>query len=227
MSNDDNLRTAYRMGDPYMAFAIQTGQAPEGATKQTHKAERNAAKPVVLASGYGMGEHTMAQQNEGMSVAEARNLLRKHRELYPSYWRYVEGMRMRAAGCLPLHTALGWRYQHRQGAKLNERSWGNWPIQSCGSDIMRWAVIRCANAGIRPVATVHDALVFHVPTSQADELLELAKREMETVAEQVLGEPIAVDVHRTDWPNNYMDEDGLRFYRRLQELLDKSENQAA
>ena len=227
LSDDDNLRAAYHIGDPYMAFAIQTGQAPAGATKQTHKAERNAAKPVVLASGYGMGEHTMAQQNEGMLVAEARNLLRKHHELYPSYWRYVENMRLRAAGCLPLHTALGWRYQHRQGAKLNERSWGNWPIQSCGSDIMRWAVIRCADAGIRPVATVHDALVFHVPTSHADELLELARREMEIAAEQVLGEPIAVDVDRTDWPNNYMDEDGFHFYRRLQGLLDKAEEAVA
>jgi hypothetical protein len=227
LSDDNNLKAAYSMGDPYMAFAIQTGQAPEGATKHTHKAERNAAKPVVLASGYGMGEHTMAEQNQGMSVAEARNLLRKHRELYPSYWRYVEHMRLRAAACEPLHTALGWRFQHRQGAKLNERSWGNWPIQSCGSDIMRWAVIRCADAGIRPIATVHDALVFQVRTSQADELLELAKREMETAAEQVLGEPIAVDLHRTDWPNNYMDEDGDAFYSRLLNLLAEAEMEAA
>lgn len=226
LGDDDAMREAYEMGDPYMAFAIQTGQAPPNATKHTHPAERNAAKPVVLAASYGMGAYSMAERNEGMLRSEARILLERHREIYHRYWKWVEGIRLRAAMALPIYTASGWCFQIRPGSKLNERSWGNWPIQSCGSDIMRLAVIRCADAGVRPIGTVHDALVFHVPTSDADRLLKLAQREMVQAATDILGEPIAVDMELTAYPNNYSDKDGRAFFDRLTGILDEMEETA-
>lgn len=42
---------AYLSGDVYLAFAIESGIAPKGATKETHKFERNLAKATCLKEG--------------------------------------------------------------------------------------------------------------------------------------------------------------------------------
>ena len=54
LSRDELLWDAYESGDPYIAFAIQAGIAPLGATKETHKDIRNRCKSVVLGTNYGM-----------------------------------------------------------------------------------------------------------------------------------------------------------------------------
>ena len=55
LSGDGAMKEAYCSGDPYLAFAIKAGQAPEGATKHTHKRLRDQFKAAVLAVQYGMG----------------------------------------------------------------------------------------------------------------------------------------------------------------------------
>jgi len=44
LSGDEKMMEAYRSGDPYLAFATQAGAVPPGATKQTHKSEREQFK---------------------------------------------------------------------------------------------------------------------------------------------------------------------------------------
>jgi len=48
LSGDEALWSAYESGDPCMAFAIQAALAAKGATKETHKGERQRAKAIVL-----------------------------------------------------------------------------------------------------------------------------------------------------------------------------------
>ncbi len=60
LSGDGAMKEAYRSGDPYLAFAVQAGQAPEGATKHTHKRLRDQFKAAVLAVQYGMGAESLA-----------------------------------------------------------------------------------------------------------------------------------------------------------------------
>ena len=47
-SEDDVLWQAYATGDPYLAFAVQAGMAPEDAAKETHKEVRERCKDIVL-----------------------------------------------------------------------------------------------------------------------------------------------------------------------------------
>jgi DNA polymerase I-like protein with 3'-5' exonuclease and polymerase domains len=60
LSGDEKLWEAYSTGDPYLAFAIQAELAPAGATKQTHKRERNLCKIIMLGVQYGMSAFDMA-----------------------------------------------------------------------------------------------------------------------------------------------------------------------
>ena len=60
LSGDENMLKAYLSGDPYLAFAIQAGQAPEDATKKSTQEIRNQFKAAVLAVQYGMGAESLA-----------------------------------------------------------------------------------------------------------------------------------------------------------------------
>ena len=81
LSGDQRMMEAYRSGDPYLAFAVQAGAVPQGATKQSHKVEREQFKACVLAVQYGMGEISLAQRIS-QPVARARQLLSLHRQTY-------------------------------------------------------------------------------------------------------------------------------------------------
>lgn len=217
LAGDELLAESYRSGDPYISFAKAARLVPPDATKKSHPLERAACKAIVLGVAYGMGADAMAASS-GVPVDMCRDLLLRHREAYRPFWGFVQGYRDRLALGLPAYTALGWRLQLGPGANVNERSNGNWPVQSTGSDILRVAVIYTARAGVPPCATIHDALAFCVPTDRADELLAVAKQQMEGAAHAVVGGPVGVDVTRYDCPNVYRDETGFDFYQRVVRL---------
>jgi DNA polymerase-1 len=217
LSGDGLLAESYSSGDPYIAFARAAKLVPPDATKKSHPTERAACKAIVLGVQYGMAAEGMAASS-GVAVDLCRELLLRHREAYRPFWRFVQDYRDRIAGGLPAYTPLGWRIQLGVGSDLNERSNGNWPVQSTGSDILRLAVIYTSRAGVPPCATIHDALAFVVPTAQADQMLAAAKQEMERAAYAVLGGHIGVDVTRYDWPHVYKDEAGFDFYERVVRL---------
>ena len=217
LSGDEMLVNSYSSGDPYIAFAKAAKLVPRDATKQSHPNERAACKAIVLGVQYGMAAEGMAASSD-VAVDTCRELLLRHREAYRPFWRFVQDYRDRIAGGLPAYTPLGWRIQLGIGSDLNERSNGNWPVQSTGSDILRLAVICTTRAGVPPCATVHDALTFVVPTASADEMLATAKREMERAAMAVVGGHIGVDVTRYDHPYVYRDDSGYDFYERVMRL---------
>ncbi len=84
LSGDAKMLAAYETGDPYLAFAIQAGAAPPGATKQSHAEVRELYKQCVLAVQYMMGAESLSQRI-GRSALEAQHLLRRHRETFRDY----------------------------------------------------------------------------------------------------------------------------------------------
>src|SRR5262249_50730113 len=74
LSGAPAMMSAYQSGDPYLAFAIQAGQAPGDATRETHGRVREQCKTCVLGVQYGMGEAGLAQRL-GQPAALARTLL--------------------------------------------------------------------------------------------------------------------------------------------------------
>jgi hypothetical protein len=79
LSGDQTMLTAYRSGDPYLAFAKQAGAVPADATGTSHKSQRELFKQCVLAVQYGMEEKSLALRI-GQPAIVARGLLQAHHE---------------------------------------------------------------------------------------------------------------------------------------------------
>ncbi|WP_157054146.1 DNA polymerase [Ruegeria sp. 6PALISEP08] len=158
LSGDPQMRAAYAT-DPYLSFAISIGLAPQGATRQTHGTVRDAMKPVILGVNYGLGAQSLAHQT-GKSVKEAMRLLDAHRDTYPVFWAWLEGIIEMGSCGQVIETRLGWPVQPRCEKFRNHRMLQNFPMQANGADCLRVAACEVTEAGHRICAPVHDALVL-------------------------------------------------------------------
>jgi hypothetical protein len=107
LSGDARMMDAYNTGDPYLAFAVQAGAAPPGATKKTHGEIRELFKTCALGVQYAMGEISLAQRI-GKSPAVGRELLQLHRRTYPTFWRWSDSAVDYGMLHGHLQTVFGW-----------------------------------------------------------------------------------------------------------------------
>jgi hypothetical protein len=206
LSGDEKMMEAYRSGDPYMAFATQAGAVPPGATKQTHKSEREQFKQCVLAVQYGMGEVALAQRIN-QPVARARQLLTLHRQTYKTFWAWSDATQDEAVLNGKLWTTFGWEL--RVGGTVNSRSLRNFPMQGNGAEMLRIACIFLTEAGVRVCAPVHDALLIELPVGELESGLAKAQHLMRQASRAVLGDfELGSDAKVVGYPNRYMDERG-------------------
>jgi hypothetical protein len=220
LSGDAALWRAYASGDPYMQFAIDAGLAPLGATKQTHGQVRAQCKAIVLGVLYGMGDRSLAT-SAGMTVAEAREILRLHHETYRRFWAWAESNVNAALLGGELTTPFGWRYRLRQDQLPNPRSLLNWPMQAGGSDMLRLAATRIVQRGVRLCAPVHDAVLIEAPVDRIEDHVEVTRAAMIWASSMVLGGPacrVDADIYR--FPDRYMDvERGAVMWNRVMGLI--------
>jgi hypothetical protein len=203
LSGDEKMMEAYRSGDPYLAFAIQAGAAPSGATKQTHGVEREQFKQCVLAVQYGMGEVSLAQRIN-QPVARARQLLSLHRQTYKTFWSWSDATQDEAVLNGKLWTTFGWEI--RVKGPINARSLRNFPMQGNGAEMLRIACIFLTEAGIRVCAPVHDALLIELPAAELESGLAEAQGLMRLASRAVLGDfELGLDVKVVRYPDRYMD----------------------
>ncbi|MBL6626028.1 MAG: DNA polymerase I, partial [Alphaproteobacteria bacterium] len=223
LSRDELLWDAYASGDPYIAFAIQAGIAPPGATKETHKDIRNRCKSVVLGTNYGMTSYGVAQAAK-IHELEAKSLLQKHRETYRTFWAWADNNKDIGLLGLKLETCFGWPIQAKAG-EVKANTFLNWPMQAHGAEMMRIACILAVERGIRLCAPIHDALLIQSPISQIDAEVSRLKACMFEASEAVLGDGRAcrVDADIVRYPDRYMDEDGQDMWDRIMRLLEQAE----
>jgi hypothetical protein len=206
LSGDEKMMEAYRSGDPYLAFATQAGAVPPGATKQTHKSEREQFKACVLAVQYGMGEVALAQRIN-QPVARARQLLSLHRQTYKTFWAWSDATQDEAVLNGKLWTTFGWEI--RVSGTVNPRSLRNFPMQGNGAEMLRIACIFLTEAGIRVCAPVHDALLVELPIGELESGLAKAQHLMRQASRAVLGDfELGSDAKVVCYPDRYMDERG-------------------
>ena len=220
LSGDEELWKAYDSGDPYMSFAVQAGMAPPLSTKLTHKAERQRAKAIVLAVGYGMSAESMAVQ-AGLHVDEARELLLRHKFTYRKFWDWA--INNQNAGLLgfPLQTTFGWTWQAGFGTSVNPRSLLNWPMQAGGAEMMRLACCDLTERGIMLCCSVHDALLVEGPVSEIHDVISQTRAAMERSSELVLGRGkiVKTEVDIIRFPNRYKSESGIEMWDRVMAIL--------
>jgi len=223
LSGDEKMMEAYRSGDPYLAFAIQAGAVPQGATKQSHKAEREQFKACVLAVQYGMGEISLAQRIN-QPVARARQLLSLHRQTYRTFWAWSDATQDEAILNGKLWTTFGWEI--RVKGQVNARSLRNFPMQGNGAEMLRVACIFLTEAGIRVCAPVHDAVLIELPLVDVEPGIAKAQGLMRQASRAVLGDfELGSDAKIICYPDRYMDERGQVMWDTVMNLIQKIKGQ--
>jgi DNA polymerase-1 len=223
LSGDEKMMEAYRSGDPYLAFAIQAGAVPQGATKQSHKAEREQFKACVLAVQYGMGEISLAQRIN-QPVARARQLLNLHRQTYRTFWAWSDATQDEAILNGKLWTTFGWEI--RVSGQVNARSLRNFPMQGNGAEMLRIACIFLTEAGIRVCAPVHDAVLIELPLVGLEQGIAKAQGLMRQASSAVLGDfELGSDAKIICHPDRYMDERGQVMWDTVMSLIQKIKGQ--
>ena len=217
LSGDEVMKEAYHSGDPYLAFAKQSGAVPADATKHTHKAERDQFKACVLAVQYGMGEDSLALRIN-QPVAKARYLLRLHNQTYSIFWKWSDSAVNEAVLNGQLWAGFGW-FMHTVG-HVNERSLRNFPMQANGAEILRLACIYITEAGIRVCAPVHDALLIEAPLEVLDHHIATVQALMAKASRDVLkGFELRSEADVIRYPNRYLTDKGRQMWVRVMEML--------
>ena len=217
LSGDVAMMTAYRSGDPYLAFAKQAGAVPEDATKQTHESAREQFKACVLAVQYGMGEASLAVRIN-QPVARARQLLELHRRTYKRFWQWSDSAVDEAVLGGRLWAGFGWQI-HTRG-QINDRSLRNFPMQANGAEMLRIACILLTESGIRVCAPVHDALLIEATLDELDAAVTKTQALMQQASEIVLGGfALGSDVKVVRYPDRYMDKRGMVMWDTVNQIM--------
>jgi hypothetical protein len=217
LSGDELMVKGYEDGDPYIAFAKAAKLVPQDATKASHKPIGDRCKSVVLGVNYGMGPEALASQ-AGITPAEAKELLRLHKDTYRSFWRWSNDIVSAAMINNEMKTVFGWR--RRLGGDPNPRSLMNFPMQANGAEMMRIAAIAATEAGIQVCAPVHDAFLITAPLDRLDEDVGKMRDIMSKAGRAVTGGlDIRTDVEVVKFPDRYMDERGKGMWDKVITLL--------
>jgi DNA polymerase-1 len=223
LAGDEILAAHYSDGDPYLRFAIAAGLAPADATKK-HPA-RDASKSLFLGVGYGMQAPSLAAK-AGVTLAEARELVRLHSETYRAFARWRRDTVDRALLSGHMRTAFDWRRRGCTSARPTELM--NWPIQSCGSHLMQFVCIAATEAGVEVACPVHDAFLIVSPLDRLDRAVEHMREIMGRASEVVTGGlRIRVDAKLVTPGSRYMDDRGRAMWDKITDLLQRCEERKA
>ncbi|MFA4904056.1 MAG: DNA polymerase [Desulfobaccales bacterium] len=217
LSGDPNMLAAYNSGDPYLTFAKQAGAVPPDSTKRSHPLEREQFKACTLAVQYGMGEASLATRL-GQPVAQARELLRLHKQVYRKFWEWSDAAVDYAMLHGKLWTTFGWTVHTVRPA--NPRFFRNFPMQANGAEMLRTACCLALNRGIRVCAPVHDAILIEAPLDELDEAIVTAQKAMSDASAAVLaGCRLGSEAKIIRYPERYMDPRGTKMWETVWSIL--------
>jgi DNA polymerase I len=163
---------------------------------------RRRAKAINFGLIYGMGEARLAREL-GITRQEAAAFISAYFVRFEGVRRFMDRTVEAARTGEAVRTILGRRrflpnlHSANRGLRFEaERVAKNTPIQGTAADIMKLAMIRLGDGevvpGARMILTVHDELVFEVPTPLVGEAKPKIKEAMESAFS--LDVPLVVDV---------------------------------
>ena len=194
LSKDEKLINAYKEGDVYIYTAKLAGAVPADATKKTHKKERTEYKIATLATFYGQGHKSLAARLM-ISEAKAIELIANIKNIYSTYFDWVNGLVSRTFARGYISTKYGWKLWITNVDKINPRTLSNFPIQAHGSEMLRFAILNLIKNKIEISASIHDGLLIHCPLSKLQQTEAKVVKCMEDAARTVLnGNVCDVDV---------------------------------
>lgn len=161
VSKCQEMIDSYASGDVYLAFAKLAGVAPQHATKESHKFERDLCKAIVLAMSYQMTAKGLAAKltvdtGKPYTEEQAQGYIDMFYQVFSDLadWQQETLREYEKSGIIEL--PCGWRMF---GDNDNFRSVCNVPIQGRGGSILRKAIITAVkDYGLQVVAPLHDAV---------------------------------------------------------------------
>ena len=184
LSGDPALIADYLAGDPHLQFAIRSGLAPEGATKESHGEIRDLIKPVSLGIPYGISKYGVAIQT-GKSLRWAAEVLATWRHTYPKFIEWQQNTVAQAIFDRQIVSPLGFPMAVHENT--SKRTLANYMHQASGADMMKLAAIAAHEVGIRICAPVHDAFVIMAPVNELDDAISTMTRIMMKASAVVTG----------------------------------------
>jgi DNA polymerase I len=164
---------------------------------------RRSAKAVNFGIVYGQTPFGLAQQL-GIGRKEAETYISRYFERYAGVRLFIDKTIEEVRQTGVAKTLLGRRRpipdmqsRNPSARSFAERTAVNTPLQGTAADLIKLAMIHIEHLlekrkmQSRMLLQVHDELVFEAPPSEAEDLKELVKREMETVYEICV--PLSVD----------------------------------
>ena len=201
ISGDQALIAAFNGGeDIHTATAAQVfGVAQDQVTPDM----RRAAKAVNFGIVYGISPFSLSQDIH-VTVAQAKEYMDKYFAHYAGVRAYMDRVVEQGRENGYVATLYGRRrwLPELKSSNFNTRSFGervalNMPIQGSAADIIKLAMLRVdealrqAGLAARLVLQVHDELIVECPEEEAEQVKELLKTEMESVAQ--LSVPLIAD----------------------------------
>jgi DNA polymerase-1 len=201
IAGEDALKQIFRRGeDVHTATACRVfGVTPE----QIDPGMRSKSKMINYGIVYGLSAWGMADRLD-IPQEEADEFIQRYMAGFPAVARFIEETIVQGTEHGYVSTLFGRR---RQVPELRARRWDlrkqgerfavNMVIQGTAADIMKVAMVRCdaalAAAGLRSrmILQIHDELLFEGPASEAEQVRELASREMAGAFE--MDPPLAVE----------------------------------
>lgn len=203
---------AHMCEEPALVRAFQEGEDVHSVTAASvfnlgseppSKEQRRVAKMLNYAVLYGVSEFGLSQQlGASFSVAEARELIRQYNERFPSVHGFTQSIIQEARSKGFTTTLMGRRrfFPEIHASRMNDRKAAerqamNAPIQGTAADMLKMAMIDVskiiAGSPIRMLLTVHDELVFEVPTGEPEPEMARIAEAMESALP--LKVPVTVD----------------------------------
>lgn len=193
-------------GEETMIEAFRTGEDIYTTIADPLGIDRAGGKLIVLSMSYGVGTGTLAERL-GITATRAQSLLDDFYRRFPAIERYKKEVIARAMRQRPtpfIRTLLGRRrfIPFLKSPKEGLRSQGrrqafNAVIQGSGADIVKVAMVRAHRTipdEVRMLLTVHDELVFQVPTLMVEETEAIVREAMTGIRLPQIKVPLTVDI---------------------------------
>ncbi len=208
IAGEDVLKEIFRRGEDVhtatacRVFSVQPDQIDPGM--------RSKAKMINYGIVYGLSAYGMADRLD-IPQEEADEFIQRYLAGFPAVGRFIEETIEQGTEHGYVSTLFGRR---RQVPELRARRWDlrkqgerfavNMVIQGTAADIMKVAMVRCDGAFAQArlqsklVLQIHDELLFEGPAGEAEQVKEIAVREMAAAYE--LDPPLAVEAGvGSDW----------------------------
>ena len=192
---DPAYKDLYASKDIYLYTGVLTGMIPRNGfealplseLKHKYKKQRDLLKTFTLAMGYGAGNKTLVGKT-GLPLASVENFRRNYDKAFSksvAVRDQLKGWMERGElVCLWLWNGLCAQL-NRHKIKTSYNAPLNYPIQGTGSTILAKVARDFEKAGIRTIATIHDAVAFEVDEGDF-ETIQKARELMKAAADFVL-----------------------------------------